>query len=69
MDELPFLLILIGCAVNCGALLWFKVQSWGDGRAQEPGPQVPRDPHAEPAAPAAEADQFWAVLLDGDAAR
>jgi len=69
MDKLLTLLALIGCAVNCGALLWLKSQSRGDRPARQPGPREPRGQHAERAAPGAEADQFWAALLDGDAAR
>lgn len=69
MDKLPSLLILIGLAVNCGALLWFKTQSRGDRPTRQPGPQEPRGHHTEPAAPGTEADQFWAAVLDGDATR
>lgn len=67
MDKLPFLLTLIGCAVNGGALLWLKVQSRGDRLARQLGPQAPSGRYADPVVPGAEAAQFWAALLDGEA--
>lgn len=67
MDKLTFLLTLIGCALNGGALLWFKLQSRGDELARQPGTPAPPGQYEEPAVPGAEADQFWAALLDGDA--
>ena len=65
MHSLIYLLPLLGCAVPCGAMMWFMMRPKKDGQqAQQPGTQAPQNQDMEIAALRAEVDQLRAAQRD-----
>jgi hypothetical protein len=69
MDKLLLLLPLLGCALPCGALMWFMMRPGRKQQAGDAGLPPQQNQDIEIAALRAEVDQLRALQRNGDTVR
>jgi hypothetical protein len=66
MDKLIYLLPALGCALPCGAMMWFMMRPRRDKQAQQPNMRAQQSQDLEIASLRAEVDQLRASQRDAE---